>query len=160
MSSAFATIADAVKLALSAARVATTLSLDFDIERKYIAMEQESDLTTLTLTVVPVEADYQQSERSRKMVDLDLGILIQKKIGTSAKPESSVAADVTNTNTEIDALLQFAEEVAKLWKPGSPALTSAQWVSTKHSPIYDVQKLRELRIFESLVILKFKYQAT
>lgn len=155
MSSKFAAISDAIVAALNAA----TLSQTFNLTRNYVAVQSEPALTTLTLTVVPVDAETAQAARGRALKDLNVGILIQKKIAATSDPESTDPTKNVATNAEIDSLLYFAEQVADLWQPGTPSLAPGQWLKTTHKPIFDVQKLRELRIFESIVILTLKFQA-
>jgi hypothetical protein len=103
------------------------------------------------MVVVPTVARQDQLTRGPKIIDLHLQIGILKKLTQLANPEEG---DDT-TNAEIDGLVEFAEAVANFFKPGFTA-AGAPWLESELAPIYDPEKLRDERVFQSLVTVTFK----
>src|SRR5437870_4790226 len=121
MSSQIATVRDAVVSALNtAAAVDGTFTETFTAKAKYVPLYDLAAQSGLAVSVVPKGYVRDNKSRSgvRKAIDIDIGI--QKRL------ENQSTTDPTDSTklTEIDALLEFAEQLADFFHPGSGELAS------------------------------------
>lgn len=147
MSSKVAAVAEAVKTALNLAPDGT-FSQTFTAVRKYLPAADLQDLKDWQVTVVARSGEYSKLSRSANQRDVQIDVGLQKKIATTTNPATA------GGNPELDAFLQFAEEVADFFKPG--AYGPGLWLGTKHEPLVDPDHLLTQRVFTSLITLTFK----
>lgn len=159
MASKRAAIAQAVVNALTAAKNADRFSQTFAVSRKYVPAAELKDLETLTLTVVPLGPEKRATfDRGRTRKDFSVEIGVQKRLAQTTDPAS------VDGNDDIDALMQFAEELADWFDPINPAAPKLQiagsdlrWAGSEIDPAYDLTHLQTQRVFTSRVVLTYFY---
>jgi hypothetical protein len=159
MASKRAIIAQAVADALSGASgTVPLLNQTFTVSRKAVPGNELENLTGLTLTVVtPGHERRTLSTRSsvQKLFAVEIGI--QKRLSRDCNPESP------DGNDEFDALMEFAEAVALYFQPdgtaGGQIGNKLAWWAEDGNEIspYDMEHLRQLRVFTSYVTLSLRY---
>lgn len=160
MPSSRATIAQAATDLLTAASGGGFFGVTFTATRKAVPANLLEDLTDLTLTVCPIGPEARKLVTRglvQKVFSIDIGI--QQRLTTDCNPETP------GGNTEIDALMAFAELVALFFQPDGPNKglipeTTAMWCEEGPNaidPPYDVAHLREKRTFTSRLILTVRY---
>ncbi len=143
-------IADAVVTDLNGA----TLGMMFTAERWYVPIRDLKDLTNEpnpTISVVPITiAGTLLARGGQYMEQYDIGIGIQKSIGSGAmKPSEIISA--------CDPLMTFCEEIMDFFAAKALlSYPSAMCTQHKLEPIYSPQHLDERRAFTSVLTLTFK----
>ena len=138
--SVIADIADAVAAALNAAP-AGTFAQAFTAQRAYLPQFDLKDMADLHVTVVPKGADIQAAGRNVGQYDYSIDVGIQKKF---------------SGDSEADALMTLAEQVADYFRGKRLASHSAAWARSEHSHLYAQDHMRELGQFTSVVTLTFR----
>jgi hypothetical protein len=149
MASQTAAIADGVAAALNAAP-GGTFSQAFTAERKYQPQFTLADLAVLRVSVVPRGRDLERLTRAlvRKDVLIDVGL--HKHLPDDTDPAAAAG------NASIDPYLQLAEEIADYFESAKPAAAGAPFLRSEHAALWDPQRLRENRIFFSLITLTYR----
>jgi len=140
-------IADAMLDALNG----TVLSLDFTADRWYVPIRDLRDLTGLTLSVVPMTTAGTQLDRGGHYMDeYEVAIGIQQVIGQGMMTNAQI-------KTATDPLMAFAEQIVKLFRnytlDRDPV---AKCVGYVHDPIFAPQHVDEMRLYTSVITLKWK----
>lgn len=146
MSSQIVDVASAVVSALNSA----SLSQTFTAKRKWVPKEELPNLSDLKVTVVP--KDYARTNETRGQVrrTMQVDIGIQKLVATTTNAEDSTKL------TEIDALMQFVEEVADSFVLGTQRYGGARCVKAEiPEPMYDLNTLDSEHVFHSVVTVTF-----
>lgn len=145
MSSRNITLADAVTAALNAA----TLSKEFESERVLLPQKELEEYKELTVLVCPVADRHASGTRVRRRHDMSVHIAIAKHLEPTTNPADP------NKCEEVDALIQFGEEVADLFVSDTK-LGGLCLFEVDHDPIYDPMALKDKRSFFSLITLTFR----
>jgi hypothetical protein len=159
MASQRAAIAQTIADSLSAASgTDPLLGKAFTVSRKALPAGAVKDLVDLTLTVVAIGRERRTlvgRNVVEKLFSVEIGI--QKRLTTACNPE------LPQGNDEFDGLMEFAEAVALYFQPDGTAEgiigdNLAMWAGDGNeiSP-YDVNHLRQYRIFTSIVTLSLRY---
>lgn len=136
-------VADAIAAALNAG----TFSQEFTAQRLYQPSFELADLDTLRVSVVPKSVTVTNASRAHAFLDCAVDIGVQKKL----------SADADNADSEIEALLVLAEEIADhLRQKRLDAMPEAAWVSLEHEPIFAPEHLDQHRQFTSVLTVTYR----
>ena len=136
-------IADAIAAELNAAP-AGTFSPAFTAVRRVLPAFELSDLAELRVSVVPKATESAGSSRAACLVDCQIDIGVQQKLGT-------------DLDTEVATLCGLVEQIAAYLRrrplTGSP---QAAWVRTQNDPIYAPDHLAQQRTFTSVLTVTYR----
>ena len=133
-------IADAVVTELNAGTFSQTL----EAVRLYRPQFDLVEMKDLHVTVAPKAVEAATVSRSVVQYDVSVDVAVQKKLETE-------------TNDEIDPLVNLVEEIATFFRLRRLAeYPNASWLSTTNEPVYSPGHLEELRQFTSVLTLTFR----
>lgn len=144
-------IAEAVKDALNAASVAGAFSETFTARRLYLTLDDLPEVVGAGVNVIVAAASSERAALTRARGQKDVTV----HVGIFRKLPAGVAVNTEAAAAQLDPMADFAEAVADFFGPGFAA-GDAQWVRTSTDPIYDPDRLHDLRVFASLVAVTFK----
>ena len=135
-----ADIADAVVAELNA----HTFSPAFTAVRTYLPVYDLAEMADLHVTVVPKGVTSQQASRDASQFEISVDIAVQKKLATG-------------DNSEIDPLMDLAEEIAEFLRQRRlAAFPAAAWVRTEHVAVYSPEHLEQFRQFTSVMTVVYR----
>lgn len=132
-------IADAVVAELNT----SNFSQEFEAQRHYRPIFDAAQLKTLRVSVVPKKIEITSLARNRNQYDVGIDIAVQKKLDS-------------DTNEEIDPLMQLVEEIGEFFRLRPLASVPATWIKTENVPIYGLEHLDQQRVFTSVLTLTFR----
>ena len=133
-------IADAVVAELNGGTFSQTL----EVVRLYRPQFDLAEMKDLHVTVVPKGVEAATVSRSVVQYDVSVDVAVQKKLETE-------------TNDEIDPLVNLVEEIATFFRLRRLAeYPNASWLGTTNEPVYSPGHLEELRQFTSVLTLTFR----
>ena len=131
MAASIVDIADAIVVSLNGA----SLSMPLTAVRKYALQADLPEMKDLHVTVVPVgTADTGPGSRGQRQVDHQISLVFQKHIDDDA---------------DVDGLLLLVQEASDFLY--GRRLSEATCMATANEPLLDVDHLRELRQFTSVL---------
>ena len=136
-------IADAVAAELNAAS-AGTFAPAFTAARRVLPAFELAELAELRVTVVPKALEITGAMRSASLIDCQIDIGVQQKLGK-------------DLDTEVAALCTLVESIAAyLRRRPLAAAPLAAWVRTQNDPVYAPDHLANERTFTSVLTLTYR----
>ncbi len=133
-------VADAVVAGLNAG----SFGQPFTATRKYQPAFELAEMQTLHVTVVPKSVSISAAARDSSFFDCAIDIGVQKKVNP-------------DTPSEIDALMNLAEEIADhLRMRRLETLPEAAWLSITNEPVFAPEHLDQLRQFTSVLTVTYR----
>lgn len=132
-------VSDAVVAELNAG----DFSQEFEAQRFYRPQFDAAELKTLRVSVVPKKIEIAIAGRGSNQYDIGVDVAVQKKLDS-------------DTNAEIDPLMQLVEEIGEFFKQRSLASIAATWIKTENAPIFGMEHLDQDRVFTSVLTLTFR----
>ena len=136
-------IADAIVAELNAAP-AGSFTPAFTAARRVLPAFELAELAVLRVTVVPKSVEISGAMRSASLVDCQVDIGVQQKLGT-------------DLDTEVATLCGLVEQIAAYLRRRPLAGTPhAAWVRTQNEPVYVPDHLAHQRTFTSVLTLTYR----
>ena len=136
-------IADAIAAELNAAP-AGTFAPAFTAARRVLPAFELAELAELRVTVVPKSVEISGAMRSACLIDCQIDIGVQQKLGK-------------DMDTEVAALCGLVEQIAAYLRrrtlAGAP---HAAWVRSQNDPVYAPDHLAQQRTFTSVLTLTYR----
>jgi len=144
MASLLIAIADEVVAALNGSGSVGPFSIDFTATRAYVPAKKLEDMADLWVVVVPRNLEKFIAGRDAWQKDYSVDIGVHQKV-----------ADTENAT--VDPLMGLVEEIADYFEGLRVETTpAAVCVEITHTAPYIVAHLKDLRVFASIISLKFR----
>lgn len=140
-------IADAVTATINGA----ALSQNFTAKRYYVPIHELVDLQDLKVSVVPSMLESELLTRSSlNQMNYSIDIAIQQSLGSGPRTEMEIEAFC-------DPLMYLAEQIIGLFTGKALAgFPQAICIEFANLPIFAPAHLDDLRVFTSVIVLKFR----
>ncbi len=115
----------------------------FEAVREYRPLVDLAELKDLRVTVIPKTVTTVAADRSRVQQDVEIDVLVQKKLAVGDAEE-------------LDGLMSVVESIAGFLKFKRLDSVGALWLKTANDPIYAPDHLEQLRQFTSVLTLTYR----
>jgi hypothetical protein len=135
-------IADSIVTILNAG----TFTPTFTAVLEMVPYKKLEDIGSARVVVVPRDVSYEVTARKIRLEEFGIDIGIQSKL---TGPE-------TGDDAAIKTMVTLTESIKRHMYRRDITAYGAHWIASENDPIYDVEMLRNLRVFSTAISLTYR----